>query len=681
MAMTRNTSSGSPEDVNINALYELQYSTLAYDLIQHHRYVQEYYEAYNNNRELNHNFVRGFHYDDQELKRYRDKRKTPIVFNQVKTSERTILGLWINNKYAVKFAATTPATDEMAEVLEQLNIWESDQQNDEHNDVDLIRQAWCGGNSFQECWVDVREGQKPMMNTANQNPFAIYWDPESRRLITREDARFVDRDSWWTFPELVRKWPKEEEGLKEQLETTTLGDVGYDETVIYADRDHEYLKERNGLYLVTERFYLVDGDQTFAEIEGSKVIVAKEDRKDFKKNFPNIVLQKEKVQELYIAIVCEDYNNNEYLYNGRYHNQPRDPRTNRIIWPILEMVAEELAGEPQGFVDHERSPNKVINAMMSNIVSSATHAAAAAMLIDPTAFISETEAKLAARHHADSDRSFQTRPGRTKDAMVPVQKSQTNADHQYALDYSLNFLSEVSSTPPALQGIQEGANTPGVLNQQRIEQGATQLQPFMRNWRVFLKQRAKLRYYYWRTYKTAEETFRTIDKTKPEMDPYLTINQVVPEMDALGEWTGAISKINDINAATYDVSIEEAVDSPSYRTKQLAFIERMMDSKFIEADVGLAAGLLEEALRLADSPQRTRDFLKKYSTIIQQANMAEKQLKQQMSAAQGQGQEIANEQNLQNLAQNEALQTSPYGGTEGTTAQPSSPSNQQGVPA
>lgn len=680
--MERNTSSGSPEDRNINALYELQDSKNAFDLIQHHRYVQEYYEAYNNNRELNHMFVRGFQYDPDELRRYRDKRKTPIVFNQVKTSERTILGHWINNKFAVKFSATSPDNDKLGEILEQLNIWESAQQKDSYIDVDLVRQAWAGGNSFQECYMDVKKGMKPVMRTGNQNPFAIYWDPESRKLISREDARFVDRATFWTLPALIKKWPKEKKGLKQQLAETKLGDEGYDETKIYADRGHEHRKERNGSYLVIERFFKVDGFQYFIEMGDTKVIIDKEDLKGFKEDNPGVTVQKESVHILHLAVVCEDYDNQEYLYNGPYHCQPRDPRTNEIIWPILEMVAEELAGEPQGFVDHERSPNKVINAMMSNIVSSATHSAAAAMLIDVSAFVSETEAKLAARHHSDSDRSFKTRPGRAKDAMLPIQHGQSNADHQYALDYSLNFLSEVSAAPPAMQGIQEGANTPGVLNAQRIQQGATQLASFMKNYQAFILQRAKLRYYYWREYNTAEMTFRVIDKSSPEMDPFMTINEMKPEIDAMGEWTGAIEKLNDINSAIYDMSIEESVDSPSYRAKQLAFIERMMDSKFIESDTGLAAGLLEEALRLADSPQRTREFLKKYSTLIQEAHLKEQQMKQQMAGAQTQGQEIANEQNMQQVANNEAAQTSPFPGGQGGApqGQPSSPTNQQGVP-
>ncbi|MCP3683431.1 MAG: hypothetical protein GY861_12155 [bacterium] len=672
----------TPEDgVSNNVLYELNQSNNALDLISNHIHVIEYFDKYNQMRETCHNFVRGHQYDPNELKKYKDKRKDPIVFNQVKTSERTIMGMWINKKFAVKFSAQTPQDDDIGEILERLNIWTSNHQEDDYKDIDLVRQAWAGGNSFQECYMDVQEGMQPTMHTNNQNPFAVYWDPDSRDLITRKDARFVDRDSYWTYDKVHALAKQTKAHLNQSHVIENDLNEHFDDTNIAADRHHETKQERNGKFLVTERFYLVPGFQFFAELEDEKIILSKKDIPEFRQMHPNIIIQKEKIDKLHIAIVCEQYNSQEYIYNGEYHCQPRDPRSNKIIWPILEMVAEELAGEPQGFVEHEISPNKVINAMMSNIVASAKHSAAAATLIDPAAFISGREAQLAARHHSDSDRSFQVRPGRTRDAIMPIQKSQTNADHQYALDYSLNFLSEVSSTPPALQGIQESANTTGVLNAQRIEQGSTQLKPFMKNYLLFLKQRAKLRYYYWRTYNTEEMVFRVSDKTDPNMDPYITINELVPEQDALGNYTGVINKIKDINSAVYDIEIEEAVDSPSYRARQLEFIERMMNSKFIEADAGFAAGLLEEALRLADSPVKTRDFFKKYSTLIQQAHLAEMQLKQQTMAAQGQGQEIANEQNLQKYAQDEAMQTTPYGGVEGTSAQASSAANQQGVPS
>jgi len=127
------------EDDNIQVLYELQKSVLASDLIRNHDFVVEYYVPYNQNRELNHDFVRGNQYSAAELARFKDKRKEPIVFNQVKASERTILGMWLNSKYAVKFTSSSPDSDDIGEILEQLNIWETDQQDDALHDIDLVR--------------------------------------------------------------------------------------------------------------------------------------------------------------------------------------------------------------------------------------------------------------------------------------------------------------------------------------------------------------------------------------------------------------------------------------------------------------------------------------------------------------------------------------------------------------
>ena len=641
----------------INALYQLDESEFAQDLIQHHRFVREYYDPFNTNREVNHNFVRGYHYDGDELKKYRDKRKTPVVFNQVKTSERTILGLWLQNAYAVKFAAASPMEDDVSEILEQLNIWEAYQQGDDFNDLELMRQCWAGGNSFQECYMEVKKGKEPQMHTYGQNPFAIYFDPESRDLIRRRDAKFVDRDSWMTFPEITRAWPKEKRKVNHQLANNQKGDGSYEEVTVFADRGHEYLNERNGEFRVIERFYKVWGTGYFAEIDDQRVEIDKKDRKRFAEEQPGIQIQSEEMEFLNVAIACEEYSTSDYLYNGRYHNQPRDPRTGEIMWPILEMIAESLDGEPQGFVDHERGPNKIVNAMMSNILSSATHSSAASMLIDPTAFISDKEARLAARHHSDSDRAFQVKHGRVGDALKPIEKGGVNQDHLYALDFSLNFLREVTSTPPSLQGQEEKSGVSGVLNAQRIEQGFVQLQPLMKNYMEFIKQRCRLRYYYWRKYYTAERTFRIVDKTEPNTDPFATINQMVPEKDAIGRFTNGFKKLNDINTAIYDIYLEESVKSATYRNRQLSFIEGLSQSAFAQQDAGLAAVLLEEALRLSDAPTKTKQALKESSNLIQQAEMQKRQAEQQLSGAQQEGAELDNMAKMQEIAQAEAEAT------------------------
>ena len=660
--MSENTDDWGTDDATVgvgyvNALYQLNESNFANDLISHHRFVREYHDPFNTNREVNHNFVRGLHYDGDELKKYRDKRKTPVVFNQVKTSERTILGLWLQNAYAIKFSASSPADDDISEILEQLNIWEAEQQGDDMNDIELIRQAWAGGNSFQECFMEVKKGKEPLMHTYMQNPFAVYWDPESRDLIRRRDASFVDRDSWMTYPEIMRAWPKKKKKVASQLENNQKGDGSYDEIVKFADRGHEYLNERNGEFRVTERFFKVYEEAKFAEVEGERIDLEKDEVKGFKKLHPNVQIQTEEIEFLWIAIACEDYSTHDYLYNGRYHCQPRDPRTQEIMWPILEMIAESLDGEPQGYVDHERGPNKIVNAMMSNILSSATHSSAASMLIDPSAFISDKEAKLAARHHSDSDRAFQVKHGRVGDALAPVPKSGVNQDHLYALDFSLNFLREVTSTPPALQGQEEKSGTSGILNAQRIEQGFVQLQVLMKNYQLFSKQRAKLRYYYWREYYTAERTFRVVDKTTPEMDPFMTINKMEAEQDAIGRFTGGFKKMQDINTAIYDIHLEESVKSATYRNRQLTFIEGLAQSGFVQSDPGLAGALLEEALRLSDAPSETKKTLKEHSTLIQQSEMQKKQAEQQLSQSQQVGADLDNQAKMQQVAQTEAEQT------------------------
>jgi len=669
-----NIDKNSDHDTDINATYELHKSKDANDLIYHHRFVREYHGEFNNNREVNHNFLRGFHNDGDELKRYRDKRKTPIVFNQIKTSERTILGMMIQNQYEAEFQATSPEDDDISEILQQLDARESADQKDDMNDIELMRQAWAGGNSFQECYMDVVDGRKPVMKTVQQNPFAIYWDPESRVLITRDDAQFVDRDSFVSYSYLTKYFGKKKKELQFSLENDSKSNNSYEEVQVFADRGHEQKNERNGEYLLTERFYKVDGTAYFALVEDKKIIIDEEDLKEFQQSQPEAEIQEEDAEFLYIAIACEDFSNTEYLYNGKYHCQPRDPRTNKIIWPILEMVAESLAGQPQGFIDHERGPNKVVNAMMSNIVSAATHSAAGAMLIDPTAFISEREAKLAARHHSDSDRAFQVRKGHIGEAMAPVPRAGVTADHQYALDYSMSFLQEITSTPPSMQGVQEESGVSGVLNAQRIEQGAVQLQPLMKNYRLFLERRDELRYYYWRTYYTEEKTFRIVDMTTPEMNPFATINKMVPEQDALGNFTGGYKKLNDINTAIYSINIKESSRSQTYRDKQLKIMGALMQSGFIQNDPGLAAGLLEEIIRLGDAPEKTKEFLKKYSNIIQQAEIAKRGAEQQLSATQAEGAELDNMSKMQGLAQTEAEQTGAIGGQQSggipQTAQP-----------
>jgi len=130
--------------------------------------------------------------------------------------------------------------------------------------------------------MDVKAGKEPIMMTGNQNPFAIYWDPASRQLITRNDARFVDRDSWMSYPDLLRNFPKKDKVIKEQMSFSDEGNSNFTDTKVYADRAHENRFSRNGTYMVTERFYKVPGKVYFVESEDERIDIEEADVKGFK---------------------------------------------------------------------------------------------------------------------------------------------------------------------------------------------------------------------------------------------------------------------------------------------------------------------------------------------------------------------------------------------------------------
>ena len=102
-----------------------------------------------------------------------------------------------------------------------------------------------------------------------------------------------------------------------------------------------------------------------------------------------------------------------------------------------------------------------------------------------------------------------------------------------------------------------------------------------------------------------------------------------------------------------------------------------MNTGFAQTDTGLAAGILEEILRLSEAPIKTRNMLKKYSTLIQKANQEQKQLESLRSGATLEGQALDNQAKMQNIAQNEAIQTvSP--GMAGQASQPQPVMQNQG---
>jgi hypothetical protein len=653
------SSSSSNDGDRVVASVTIAGSTDANDLWYHHQQVRTYYSDLNTKKREAFDFLRGVQWNDEELNRFRQLNKAPVVLNGLKTSERTVIGLFLQNRYDVKFSPFEPNDQNISDILNSIYIHTENSQNWAFKDIEVIRQAWACGLAYQEVYMDVEPGREPRMCTNVLNPFAVYFDPESRDLITREDALFVDRETWVTPEYLSDKFDIPLNELEALIDDTVRKDGE-----VYRDLSHETLDRRNGRIRIVERFYKSYRKILYIiDAEMNRIEVPPEAREQLKSLGQEVYRDRE--ETLNLAIMCPAYNTGKYLFNDEYHNQPRDVSSQKIIWPILEMVAESLNGDPSGFVLPQAGANKVTNSVMSTIVHAAKHAASTAYLRKKGAFDDET-AKLFDANHTNADEVFPVNEEvPLSEAVLPIPKGEgASRDNYQALEIAMGFQEQVSSTPPAIKGMTENASTSGILNAQRIEQAFVQLQVLIANWKHFMRRRAQLCQYYWRTYWTYEKTIRIIGQDGQQ--DFLTINSQEPELDAMGNQTGAIVKANDVSTAEYDAVIEDSYRSATYREKTQQQIAQLISMPGINADPVLAGMLTLEFARVSDLSQDLKDFLKKHSSV-----MAQKVAQEQAQAAQS-GQ-IQNAQGMQQLAQAEAEQTAPEGASAGSVPFPQGP--------
>lgn len=646
-------------------------NTNAEDLIRSHDASAQYWNQYNDKREMLHDFRKGKQWSDEELRLMKWKNKAPVVFNKIISAVRTIMGTFVSNKYDIKPAPFEPSDQDISDIHTQRYHWHYHNTQCRYLDIDIIQESVVGGNAWQESYVETSPGQKPRIVVVNQNPHAIYPSPNSRDLVNRFDCDFIDRASWLSLGDLIERFPEWEKELIYELESFESDtDSSYELDKRYADRSHEGQNQRNGRFKVIERFYKVRKKWWYGVDHGKGV---REDfgfdddgtkRKEFKEKHPEFEMYAKSEEFLYLAIVCPVFRLTTYLMNEPYHNQPRDFHTGRIMFPLIELFAEQLDGDTNGYVEYMVGPQKVINSMMANKLHAAKHAVNTSLIFDPSK-MDEDQLEDFEKHHSDGDRTFRVKPGVAPASAVDLLPQGRSApDTNETLEWSNGFHEEVSAAPPAARGLAEG-NVPAMLNQQRIEQAFMQLATFTESYKLFLTKRAKLWMHYDMTYFTAEETFRVIEKKTPEDPDFMTINEWV--MDEHGE----VGKANDISAAAYDIVFEDSYQSPTVRDKVRQQIVELQQSSAVQNDPVLNTFLTLYFLKMTDSPQDLKDFVHEHSAVVKQWN----EMNQQASA---QGVELDNAQKLQQMAQTEAEQTA--GQPEAIPQGPGQPQAQEILP-
>jgi hypothetical protein len=228
------------------------------------------------------------------------------------------------------------------------------------------------------------------------------------------------------------------------------------------------------------------------------------------------------------------------------------------------------------------------------------------------------------KNHTDADRVFEAADTADLTADVAtIPKGIVSSDTRQTYDIGDTEFQRLSSTPPSIQGNAESGPTSGVLNSQRIEQSFVQLQPFIANIKFMLRRRAELAYYYWREYYTYPKEIKIIGQKaakagQPQQPQSVVLNQEVPEKDWQGQPTGAVTRVNDINAATFDVGIEDSYESPTYRAKRQQQLSDMI-AKAQGIDPEISSILFGQFAKSTDMDQEAKDAIDQLSQKRQEA--------------------------------------------------------------
>ena len=590
-----------------------------------HSRVVQFYAPRMAEAEKNIQYSRGDIYTPEELKYYEDTGRAPIVMNKLLGPRRTVVGTFLQSMFDATFAPVGDEDQAMAQVLEKLAYYEANRNNDSLTDGELADTAFITGKAYVYEWPEVTPGERPRCCSRIAPVFAVYFDPDSKIPVTRDDAEFVDLVYWMSLEEILREFPEAEKYIdptilsKSSRVTDATFDVAYDKS---HDRTHETITERNGQHKVVERYFRsYESAWFFLDPEsGEPSEIA--DIESFRGRFPGAQPFRKVRDFLQVAIWAPGLMaGHEFLFKGPYHVQPRNPDNGRCMWPVVELVTDCLGGESDGFVKFLRDPMKLISVMFTAMVETAKHAKSSYEQ-DASAYISPEEAKRAAKYGAHSGLTFQMKPGQAGNGSRPVQAATASPDLSNGINHAETFINEASAAPPALQGISESASTAASLNAQRIEQAGVQLTGFISYFKQFCKQRLRLRYAYWRECYTDEMVFR-ITNSNEKGGELLTINQMVPETDQFGNQTGNVTRINDIGAAEFDVVIVDSLRSSTVRAKQLQVVNTLLQNPAVAANPEMAMALTKWAFKLSDAPKELYEEMEQAAQASAQAQAAQ----------------------------------------------------------
>jgi len=588
-----------------------------------HKSVMNFYKERNDKMQSCIETLRGKIYSEQELAFFKETGRTPISINKALAPFRTIIGVLSNSMFDASFMPVGEEDQKFSEALSKLATYEEKRNDDFNQNSQVAQAALATGRGYRLCQVDTPAGEKARITSLELNPYGVYFDTDSREPITRGDAKFVDVCHWLSYDEIISQYPEAEGKISESKISDRAMLESFSEYEKSVDRRHEdSLSPFNGKHKVVERYYKVSKKKRYVLDEATGEVYEADGM------VPNGTPSMTKTEEyLYLAVWAPNLlDDDSFLFNGEYHVQPRDPDTKKIIWPVIELVSDNMLGESDGFIEFIKDPQKLFSVLYTQLIEAAKHSSGS-YTIDPEAFKSPEEAERAKKYKALSNQMYEVKQGKHSDAIQPIPSNNVSNSTLHGIEHVDKYFNEGMSSTPALQGISESASTAASLNQQRIEQSTVQLTTFFNHFKRYLLQTLKLRYAYWREAYTEEMVFRIFDPSNGGNEQVM-INQPAQQVDWNGMATGELYKINDMQAAEFDVVISDSIRSRTYLDKQANMIKELLQNPAFAANPIIANVFTEWLVRLSDMPEDMKEQIKQQMQAQTQAMQMQNQMNQ-----------------------------------------------------
>jgi len=651
----------------ISVVSKLQEQEDASKFIQNSNDVLLYYAVEYSKLENFLNFARGKIFTERDYADFAKQNKKPIALLWQKDSQRAFLGAMVQNRFSASFQPFDVKNEKsvkMAENLKYRYMRDAEALEFAEKDKRLISDFWATGRAYQELYAELSPGDRPQYFLNNENVLGIYWDPNSRDLGRRSDAQFVERRKYVSLEDLQLNFEDEDFCDLE----TSMSD-SYTAVNKVADRGHETELSRNGLFMVIERFYKVTEREYYKLDEyNKKTPISEEEAKATKlankeaqkKGGPKAgYIGRSEKEYMYLAIACPSWSGTKFLFNGKCRLQPRSDRnSNKVLWPILECIAEAVGGEAVGFAEALVDPVKIASGIMTQQYHIIRHAASTAKVFKPDHFKSPTIAKDFEKNSADPTKRFAVKvDAPLADIEKNVETGRMSPDALDMLQTVLGYIEKASSTPPALKGQQESATTAASLNQARIDQSFIQLAECLSNYRNFIRRRAE----YLRALDVElndsfiNEEVNITQKQKVEDPDQVTLNEVDEEMDEMGNPTGNVYLKNNAGEDDFKVQITDAYDSPLKSDAMKTVLQDLMNMPAIQGDQGALMAIAVELVQLSDMPLDVKDRIMKASNYSQQEQAKQQAMEQQGQQIEQEGQALDNEGKKVQIAQSQMM--------------------------